>query len=99
MKWLDKMETEFVNVILSNEQIQFKLKPNENTQTHLQIIILENEKNTRIEILTNQEISTRINYEEENKEINYYINLSKNKYIINHFDYMENWTFIYQKMK
>ena len=88
MKWLDQMETEFVNVILSNEQIQFKLKPNENIQTDLQIIILENEKKIKIENLTNQEISTRIDYENENKEIKYYINLSKNKYLINHFDYI-----------
>ena len=87
LKWLDQMETEFINVILSNEQIQFKLKPNENTKTDLQIIILENEKKIKIENLTNQEISTRIKYGSENKEIKYYINLSKNKYIINHFDY------------
>ena len=88
MKWLDIMETEFVDIILSNQKIQFKLKPNENIQTDLQIIILDNEKNIQIENLTNKEISKKIKYNNENEEIKYYINLSKNKYIISHFDYI-----------
>ena len=88
MKWLDQMENEFVNVILSNTQIQFKLKPNENIQTNLQIIILENKNGIKIETLTNKEISTKFKYNTTNKEFKYYINLSKNKYIINHFDYI-----------
>ena len=86
--WLDKMDNEFVNKIISNEQIQFKLKPNENIKTDLQIIILENEKKISIERLTNKEISKKIKYNKESKEIKYYINLSKNKYLINHFDYI-----------
>ena len=88
LKRLDEAENDLVNAILSNGQIQFKLKPNEDIKTNLQIIILENEKNKEIETLTNKEISTRIKNAQASKEIKYYINLSKNKYVINHFDYI-----------
>ena len=87
IKWLDKMQTEFVNTIISNEQIQFKLKPDNSSETNLRIIILENKYNVSINTLTNNEIATRIRYTDDKEEIKYYINLSKNKYLINHFDY------------
>ena len=88
LKWLDKMETEFNNIIINNEQIQFKLKPNEKEETQLRIKILENKDNIILNSLFNKEISNRIKYNNDNEEINYYINLSKQKYIINHFDYL-----------
>ena len=88
IKWLDKMQNEYFNYILSDEIIQFKLKPIEDKDTNLRIVILDNEYNISINILTNNEITKRIRYDDDKKEIKYYINLSKNKYLINHFDYL-----------
>jgi hypothetical protein len=88
MKWLDKMQTEFVNTIISSEQIQFKVNPMSNLETNLRIKIVENEYNISIDTLTNNEISTRIRYNDDKIQINYYINLSKNKFLINHFNYL-----------
>jgi len=88
IKWLDKMQNEYFNYILSDEIIQFKLKPTEDKDTNLKIITLDNEYNISIDTLTNNEITKRIRYDDVNKEIKYYINLSKNKYLINHFDYL-----------
>ena len=88
LKWLDKMETEYNNIIIDNKQIQFKLKPNEVEETKLRIKILENKNNIILNSLYNKEISKRIKYNKDDGEINYYINLSKQKYIINHFDYL-----------
>ena len=88
MKWLDKMQTEFVNTIISSEQIQFKVNPMSNLETNLRIKIIENEYNISIDTLTNNEISTRIRYNDDKIQINYYINLSKNKFLINHFNYL-----------
>ena len=88
LKWLDKMEAEFVNVILSNEQIQFKLKPDSYKETNLRIKIFENKNNKIIYNLTNDEISERVKYDDNKAEIKYYLNLAKTKYIIHHFDYI-----------
>ena len=88
LKWLDKMENDFVNVLISNEQIQFKVKNNDEEETNLRIRIFDNENNIIINNLTNKEISEKIIYNNENNEIKYYINLSKNKYVINHFNYI-----------
>jgi len=86
LRWLDKGDPELIDIIFNRGQIQFKLKPNEDKETNLQIIVLNSEKNISIESLTNQEISLRIKHDDK-KEIKYYINLSKNKYLINHFDF------------
>ena len=88
MKWLDSMQTEYVNTIISREQIQFKLNPINDLETNLRIKILDNDYNISIDTFTNNEISKRVKYDDDKKEINYYINLSKNKYLINHFDYL-----------
>ena len=88
MRWIDKMESDYVDIIFNNKKIQFILKPDDNNQTNLEINILENKNNINIETLTNQEISKRIEYKNNKKEIKYYINLSNNKYLINHFDYI-----------
>ena len=97
IKWLDKMQNEDFNMLLSNEQIQFKLKPNEDTDTNLRIKILENKYNISFNFLSNNEISKRIRYNNDTKEIKYYINLSKNKYLVNHFDYSGNLEFYISK--
>ena len=82
------MENDFVNVLISNEQIQFKVKNNDEEETNLRIRIFDNENNIIINNLTNKEISEKIIYNNEKNEIKYYINLSKNKYVINHFNYI-----------
>ena len=88
INWLDKIQNEYLNYIISSETIQFKLKPSEDKDTNLRIIILDNLYNIGIDTLTNNEINKRIRYEDDKREIKYYINLSKNKYLINHFDYL-----------
>ena len=87
LKSIDQSETEFVDIIFKNEKISFKLKPNDKIETNLKINILEDKYNIQIESLTSNEISSRINYKTSKAEVKYYINLSKNKIIINHFDY------------
>ena len=87
LKWLENMQNEYIDTIISKEPIQFKVKPNEDTETTIRIKIVENKYNNTIDILTNEEISLRLKYNDTNKEIKYYINFSKNKYLINHFDY------------
>ena len=74
------MQTEFVNTIISNEQIQFKLNPMKDIENNLRIKILENNYNISIYTFTNNEIAKRIKYDNNKHEIKYYINLSKNKY-------------------
>ena len=87
MKWLDQMQNENFNMLLSNKPIQFKLKPNEESDTNLIIKKFDNIYNISFDYLTNNEMAQRIRYNNDTKEIKYYINLSKNKYLINHFDY------------
>ena len=81
---------EFVDIILSRDPVYFKLKSNDINETDLIINIIESDKNIQIEPLINNEIFSRINYNENKNEIKYFINLSKNKILINHFDYEGN---------
>ena len=103
LKIIDKSETEFVNIILrradyrGTEKVVFKLIPNNKIDTNLRITKLENKNNIQIETLTSAEISSRLIYNNEKIQIKYYINLSKNKILINHFDYNENIEFYLSK--
>ena len=90
LKRIDKAEMEFVDIILSRDPVYFKLKSNDINETDLIINIIESDKNIQIEPLINNEIFSRINYNENKNEIKYFINLSKNKILINHFDYEGN---------
>ena len=96
LKRIDNPETEYVNMIFSTESTQFKLKSNDQNETNLMIKIFENNNKIKIESLINIEISDRMNYNYIN-EAKYYINLSKNKIFINHFDYDGNIKFYLSK--
>ena len=87
LRWLDQMQNEYFNMLLSNKPIQFKFNPDEENENKINIKIFDNLYNISFDYLTNNEMDQRIRYNNDTKEIKYYINLSKNKYLINHFDY------------
>ena len=87
MRWLDQMQNEYFNLLLSNKPIQFKFNPDGVTENIINIKIFDNIYNISFDYLTNNEMAQRVRYNNDTKEIKYYINLSKNKYLINHFDY------------
>ena len=74
-------------MLLSNKPIQFKFNPDGENENKINIKIFDNIYNISFAYLTNNEMAQRIRYNNDTKEIKYYINLSKNKYLINHFDY------------
>ena len=87
LRWLDQMQNEYFNMLLSNKPIQFKFNPDGENENKINIKIFDNIYNISFDYLTNNEMAQRIRYNNDTKEIKYYINLSKNKYLINHFDY------------
>ena len=87
LRWLDQMQNEYFNMLLSNKPIQFKFNPDGENENKINIKIFDNLYNISFDYLTNNEMAQRIRYNNDTKEIKYYINLSKNKYLINHFDY------------
>ena len=87
LRWLDQMQNEYFNMLLSNKPIQFKFNPDGENENKINIKIFDNLYNISFDYLTNNEMAQRIRYSNDTKEIKYYINLSKNKYLINHFDY------------
>ena len=97
IKIIGNYENEFVNKIFIRNKIIFKLKSNDKTETNLRINIIENKNNIQLESLTVDELSSRIYYNSSSKDIKYLINLSKNKYFINHFDYEGNLKFYISK--
>ena len=87
LRWLDQMQNEYFKMLLSNKPLQFKFNPDGQTDNKIVIKIFDNIYNISFDYLTNNEMAQRIRYNNDTKEIKYYINLSKNKYLINHFDY------------
>ena len=90
---INQSETEFVDIIFKNLSYNdykfiFKFKSNDKIETSLRIVKFENSHHFIIDYLTNEEISNRIIKSNNwDKKVNYFINLSKNKILINHYDY------------
>ena len=83
---------EYHKTIFIRNNIEFKIKLKENIETNLTIHIFENKKNISFLAITDYEISRREIYNKKEENIEYFINLSKNRLLINNLN-------IYGKLK